>query len=101
MKTLGGLGVGSVLGGVVVAGLAVGLFTGCGGGGGAGGGGSTTGSGGNGGSAPLRQPVWIVDGGDATKGQASGGGAIHVVSKGAVTLGATMAVAPSVQAAPA
>jgi hypothetical protein len=89
----GGLGgVGTVWGVAVVAGLSVGLFTGCGGDGGAGG------RGGNGGGAPLRQPAWIVDGGEAAKGTASGGGAIHVVSQGVMTLGASMIAAPAVPA---
>jgi hypothetical protein len=102
MRKLGGVGgVGLVLGGVVVAGLTVGLFTGCGGDGGAGGGGSTTGGGGSGGSGSLRQPAWIVDGGDAAKGRASGGGTIHVVSQGATTLGGAVPAAPPIPAPPA
>jgi len=102
MRTSGGVGgVGSVLGGVVVAGLTVGLFTGCGGDGGAGGAGSSFGGGGAGGSGSLRQPAWIVDGGDAAKGQASGGGTIHVVSQGATTLGAPVPAAPQIPAPPA
>jgi hypothetical protein len=69
---------------------------------GTGGSGGATGTGGAGGGyVPPAGLVWTVDGGDAASGRASGGGAIHVVARGAVTVGASLTPPPPVSTPPA
>jgi hypothetical protein len=67
----------------------------------AGAGGAIAMAGMGGGYAPPAGVWWIVDGGDAASGRASGGGAIRVVAQGAVTLGAAPAPPPPLPALPA
>lgn len=64
-------------------------------------GGTTGTAGAGGGYVPPAGVVWTVDGGDAASGRASGGGAIHVVARGAVTLGASPTPPPPVSTPPA
>ena len=64
-------------------------------------GGATGTAGAGGGYVPPAGVVWTVDGGDAASGRASGGGAIHVVARGAVTLGASPTPPPPVSTPPA
>ena len=67
----------------------------------AGTGGATGTAGAGGGYVPPVGVVWTVDGGDAASGRASGGGTIHVVARGAVTLGASPTPPPPVSTPPA
>jgi hypothetical protein len=88
---------------VLLGAAAAGALGGCGG---PGGGTSQLNQGGPAGAGPAggispAGVAWIVNGGDAVSGRAAGGGSIHVIARGAVTVGASPAPPPPLPAPPA